>query len=327
MREFNIVVIAQNGRLGYETALFMASLRANSPDFIGQVFIATPRAGPLWQGDPSLSDPSICEYLTNLGAQILPFDSRVFGQAYPHGNKIECLTALPAQQPFLFFDSDTLILSDLSKVPFDFDRPSASLRVSHTWPLPAAEGPNLHDIWAALYRRFDLDFPSSWDPAFQNDHWRRYAYFNAGYFYYRCPQEFGARYLDMAQNIWRDPPPELSGQPLIPWLDQITLRLVLHSFGGGRSALAPGFLDGSVSYHYRYLPLLYARAPNFVVHTLERLAQIPDLQKILSQYQPFARFLYDGLGADTRSLYNPDLGPVPEHKIRRILKQHGLWER
>jgi len=325
--DFNIIVIAQNGRLGYETALFVASLRANSPDFTGQVFIATPRAGPLWDDDPRLSDQVICDYLTKQGAHVLPFDTRVFGQSYPHGNKIECLTALPAGQPFVFFDSDTLILSPLSQVPFDFDRPGASLRVTHTWPQPTPDGPNLHDIWASLYRRFDLDFPSSWDLQFPRDHWRRYAYFNAGYFYHRCPREFGQRYLDMAASIWRDPPAELSGQPMNPWLDQITLPLVLHSFGGGRSSLPRGFLDGAVSYHYRYLPLLYARAPNFVVAALDRVTQDPDLRAVLEHYRPFARFLYDGVGMDTRSLYNPDLGPAPEHKIRPILKQHGLWER
>jgi hypothetical protein len=63
-----------------------------------------------------------------------PSRRKVFGESYPYGNKIECLAALPEGEPFVFFDSDTLILGDLTEVPFDFDRPSASRRVEGTWP-------------------------------------------------------------------------------------------------------------------------------------------------------------------------------------------------
>ena len=39
---FNIVVVAQAGRLEYEACLFAASLRAKSPKFKGKLFIAEP---------------------------------------------------------------------------------------------------------------------------------------------------------------------------------------------------------------------------------------------------------------------------------------------
>jgi hypothetical protein len=70
---------------------------------------------------------------------------------------------------------------------------------------------------------------------------------------------FGSRFLEIARGIRDDPPPELVCQSLDPWLDQVALPLVIHDLGGGRDALAPGWLDGSHSCHYRLLPLLYAR--------------------------------------------------------------------
>ena len=43
---------------------------------------------------------------------------------------------------------------------------------------------------------------------------------------------------------------------------------VIHSFGGGRDALEAGHLDGTVSCHYRLLPLLYARESDLAIKNL-----------------------------------------------------------
>lgn len=48
-KDFNIVIVAQAGRLQYESVLFLSSLRQNSPLFKGKVFVAEPIQGPLWQ--------------------------------------------------------------------------------------------------------------------------------------------------------------------------------------------------------------------------------------------------------------------------------------
>ena len=45
-KNFNIVLVAQAGRLQYEAVLFVASLRANSPKFKGKEFVAEPQSGP-----------------------------------------------------------------------------------------------------------------------------------------------------------------------------------------------------------------------------------------------------------------------------------------
>ena len=244
VRPFNIVIVGQSGRLQYEAVLFAASLRARSPGFAGRLFVAEPQPGALWPGDPRITNPQVRDALHALGAEILPFESRHFGADYPYGNKIECLAALPAGEPFVFFDSDTLVLDELTEVPFDFARPAASLRCEGTWPQIELYGPGYTETWRSLYDKFGLDFESSLDPAWPEEFWRHYLYFNAGFFYHEDPQAFGQRFLDYALAIRDDAPEALVCQSLDPWLDQVALPLVIHSFGGGRDALPAGWLDG-----------------------------------------------------------------------------------
>lgn len=324
---FNIVIVGQNGRLQYEAALFAASFRAKNPKFPGKLFIAEPQPGPRWQGDPRMGDAGVKELLDRLKAEIVPFENQHFGKDYPYGNKIEMLRALPKGEPFVFFDTDTLILDDLTKVPFDFDWPSASLKVEGTWPQIELYGPGYTATWKALYDKFGLDFDSSLDLGQPDEYWRRYLYFNAGFFYYKCPHEFGQRFLDYATAIRDDPPEEIICQTMDPWLDQVALPLVIHSLGGGRDALEPGWLDGRSSCHYRFLPLLYAREDQHVVDVLEEVAAPNWVKKVLKEYEPMRRMIYQGKGAKARALFDRDNLPRREQAIRNQLKREKLWLR
>ena len=125
---FNIVAVVQSGRLQYEALLLAASLRLTNPGFRGTLYLAEPQPGPLWPRDPRVTDQGVRAALEALGAVFLPFENKVFGQSYPYGNKIEALAALP-DQPFVFLDTDTLVLGDFGRVGFDFARPSASMQI------------------------------------------------------------------------------------------------------------------------------------------------------------------------------------------------------
>jgi hypothetical protein len=324
---FNIVIIGQNGRLMYEALLFAASLRHYTPDFKGRLFVAVPQLGDKWQNDPSIRNTEVLEGLAALGAEIIPFENHVFGQNYPYGNKIEALLALPPDEPFVFFDTDTLITGDLMSVPFDFDRPTASLRREGTWPQRELYGPGYTKTWKSLYDKFGLDFESSLDLAQPDEFWRRYLYFNAGFFFYKCPVQFGQRFLEYAKAIATDAPPELVCQTLDPWLDQVALPLVIHSLGGGRDTLPPGLLDGSVSCHYRLFPLLYAREADHVVEALETVAAPNRLKKVLKSYDPIKRMIYQGRGAKVRALFDQSNLPRKEQAIRNRIKSNGYWMR
>ncbi|MFT4960044.1 MAG: hypothetical protein ACI92Z_001121 [Paracoccaceae bacterium] len=324
---FNIMIVGQSGRLQYEALLFVASLRAASPDFAGRVFVATPQKNDKWDRNPQINNAEILAALKSYGAESLPFENLIFGQTYPFGNKIEALMAMPKGEPFVFFDTDTLITGDIESVPFDFDRPTASLRREGTWPLPLLYGPGYAGIWKSLYDRFDLDFESTLDTTQPDEYWRRYLYFNAGFFFYKCPHVFGQLMLDYMVSIRDLPPVELTGQTLDPWLDQVALPLVIHALGGGRDALPEGYLDGTVSCHYRHFPLLYARENDHVIEVLETVCAPNKLKKILKMYEPIRRTIYHGRGHKVRALFDRDHLPRREQTIRNRIKSEGFWMR
>lgn len=323
---FNVVAVVQGGRLTYEAVLLAASLRHADPGFAGRLILMEPQPGPLWREDPRVTDPAAKALLADLGAEILPFGNRHFGQSYPYGNKIEGLLALP-DAPFLFLDTDTLVTGALSQVPFDFATPSASMRREGTWPQIELYGPGYNAIWGALYRRFGLDFASSLDLTQPDEYWQRYLYFNAGWFFHESPRAFGQRFLDTALSLRDDPPPELECQSLDPWLDQIALPLVIHALGGGRPGAALAGMDGDVTCHWRLLPLLYARESDRTVQVLEAVANRPPVKKVLKGWDPFKRFLYQGKGVAARALFDRANLPRKEQALRNALKREGLWSR
>ncbi len=326
MSRFNILAVAQAGRLQYEIVLLAASLRRAAPQFAGSLFVAEPRPGPLWPSDPRLPEVTRA-VLADLGAVLLPFENRHFGASYPHGNKIEALAALPEGEPFLFLDSDTLVLGDICAVPFDFSRPTASMRREGTWPRARPDGPGLAAVWGALYRRFGLDFAASQDARFEAEDWRRYLYFNAGWFLGADPAAFGARFAEISVSIRDDPPAELEGQRLDPWLDQIALPLVVHSLGGGRPGPELAGMDGAVTCHWRLLPLLYAREGERAVAMLESLARDSQLAAALAGWEALERMVAGREGARARALFDRGRLPPDEREIRQRLRGEGLWLR
>jgi hypothetical protein len=322
---FNILAVVQAGRLSYEALLLAASLRASAPGFAGRLFLAEP-GGPRWGGaDPRLKDEAIRAALLAMGAEFLPFENRVFGPGYPHGNKIEALLALP-DEPFLFLDTDTLVTGDLAAVPFDFARPSASMRREGTWPqVPLYSS---HEaIWGGLYARFGLEMAPTLDLSEPADYWRRFLYFNAGWFFHDSPQAFGRRFLEIARSIRDDTPPELAAQELFPWLDQIALPLAVASFGGGRPGPELAGMDGDVTCHYRSLPLLYARESDRAVEVLEAAALRRDLRPLLRAHEPVRELVYKNRGRKIREMFDRADLPRREQAIRSRLKAEGLWLR
>lgn len=323
----NILIIGQKGRLAREALLFAASLRRNAPDWRGRLIVAEPLPEAGWAGVDTRIEPRLRAQLTALGAEVRSFAAQHFGRSYPYGNKIEALAVLPANEPFIFFDSDTLITGRLDRVAFDFSRPSASMRRSASWPEPPLYGPGYAEIWGALYARFGLDMESSLDPAQFTDHWEHYLYFNAGWFLGPDPQEFGRRFLAWALAVSDAPGEALACQSLNPWLDQVVLPLVIHSLGGGRPGPELAGLDGDVSCHYRNLSLLYARESDAAVALAEDLLADPEIACHFAEDEAFQRLISK---ADGRNLIRPlfrNSLVTQEKPIRRQLKQAGLWFR
>ncbi len=325
-RAFNIMIVGQAGRLQYEALLFVASLRRYSTDFKGKIIIAEPQPGPLWDRNPTMTQ-DIKDALIVMGAEVRPFTSEHFGKAYPYGNKIEGLKVLPEGEPFIFFDTDTLITGELTEIPFDFDRPAASMIRGPTWPIEELYWPGYAASWKALYDRFGLDFDSTLDLSQPDEYWERYLYFNAGWFFGADPVAFGARFTEYALSIRNDPPPEIVLQPLDPWLDQVALPLVIHAFGGGRPDPQIAQLDGKITCHYRALPLLYARGSDTQIAALEEVTAPNKVKKLLKQYDPFKRMIYQGRGHKVRAMFDRNDLPRHEKALRNKIKSAGFWMR
>ncbi|MFN3662165.1 hypothetical protein [Yoonia sp.] len=323
---YNIMIVGQNGRLQFEALLFLASLRAKAPGFTGRVIVAEPQPGPLWDHNPQMA-PDITAALTALGAEVVPFANEHFGQSYPHGNKIEGLQTLPAGEPFVFFDTDTLITGDIGAVDFNFSHPAASMNRTGTWPVEELYWPGYAAIWKSLYDRFGLDFAASLDLSQPDEFWKRYLYFNAGWFFGADPADFGRKFTDYAVTIRDDPPRELVIQPLDPWLDQVALPLVIHASGGGRPGPELDGLDGDLTCHYRLLPLLYARGTDAQIATLEEVCAPNKIKKLLKQHEPFKRMVYQGQGQKVRALFDQTNLPHREQAIRNKIKAAGFWMR
>ena len=325
--DFNIVAVVQAGRLQYEAILLAASLRRTNPDFKGRLLLAEPQNNAQWQTSPVVRNAEVLTCLAQLGAEIIPFESKAFGQSYPYGNKIEALAHMPGDKPFLFLDTDTLITGDLSRVPFDFNRPTASMKREGTWPEISLYGPGYAEIWKSLYDRFGLEFDSSLDLSQPDEYWQRYLYFNAGFFYHADPQEFGQRFVDYAETIRDAPPDALVCQVMTPWLDQVALPLVIHSLGGGRQPEVSSLMDHEVTCHYRVLPLLYARESDAVVDLLEEISAPNWIKKVLKQYEPMKRMIFQGKGGKAREMFDRGNLPRREQAIRNQLKRAKLWMR
>ncbi|MFC0201439.1 hypothetical protein [Paracoccus rhizosphaerae] len=322
----NLLIVAQAGRLQFEAVIFLASLRAAAPDWTAPVIIAEPLPEGAWSGHETRISAPCRDLLTGLGGQITPFVARHFGAAYPQGNKIEALSLLPPGQPFLFFDTDTLVTGPLDRVPFDFARPSASMRREGTWPKPPLYGPGFGGIWKSIYDRFGLDFTPTLDLSQPDEHWERYLYFNAGWFFGADPAEFGHRFLEWALAIRDDPHDELACQVFDPWLDQIVLPPLIHSFGGGRPGPELDGLDGNVTCHYRKLPLLYARQDDAVIQRLEAAVADKPIKRVLREWEPARKLVYQEKGRQkVRPIFAGRPSPATEKQIRNQLKARGWW--
>ena len=326
-QNFNVFAIVQGGRLQYEAVLFVASFFHKNPNFKGRLILGEPEPTDRWHEDPRINNENVRSLLLDLGAEIVPFRNGVYGSDYPNGNKIVGLTALPEGEPFVFFDTDTLFTGRINSVPFDFDKPTASMKREGTWPIVDLYGPGYTEMWRSLYDKFDLDFEPTLDMSQPDEYWKRYLYFNAGWFFGKDPAEFSTFFTHYATEIEREPPWQIETQELYPWLDQIALPLVIHKLGGGRNTIPDGMLDGDVSWHYRYLPLLYATAPDDTIEVLEKVLAPNPIKKVVKAYEPFRRLVYQGKGEKIRAMFDRDNLPRKEQVIRQRIKKQNMWFR
>ena len=137
-------------------------------------------------------------------------------------------------------------------------------------------------------------------------------------------QSFWRSFLNYALTIRDDGPKGIICQALNPWLDQVALPLVIHSFGGGRDALETDHLDGAVSCHYRLLPLLYAHESDGAIETLEKAIAPNKIKKVVKAYEPIRGMVCQKRDAKMRALFDQNNLPRKEQQIRNTIKRAGF---
>ncbi len=179
-----------------------------------------------------------------------PFTSRHFGAAYPYGNKIEgwrsCRRANLRLLRQRYADHGALgpdRLSVCAACGLDAARGDLA-RPRPGWPGHAA-------VWGSLYAQAGLDFDASQDPDFGPDDWRRYLYFNAGWFFGADPAAFGARFLATALMIRDRTPRRLTASPCTPGWIRWPCRADDPCDGRRAAGAGPCRLDGAVTCHWR----------------------------------------------------------------------------
>ena len=232
---------------------------------------------------------------------------------------------MPAGEPFVFFVTDMLITGDLMTVGFDFTKPAASMKREGTWPEEELYRPSDPGSSTSVYEEVGLEVGSRLDRWQPDEEGGGCRYFNAGGIYGADPKAFGERFLECALAVRDDRPDALVIQSLDPWLDQVVLPLVIHSFGGGRPAPALDGLDGDVTCHYRLLPLLYARESDHAVEVMEDVAAPNKIKKWLKQYDAFKRMIYQGRGQKVRAMFDRSDLPPREKQIRNRVKSADFW--
>ncbi|MEM6306836.1 MAG: hypothetical protein AAF701_02475, partial [Pseudomonadota bacterium] len=79
--------------------------------------------------------------------------------------------------------------------------------------------------------------------------------------------------------------------------------------------------------HYRVLPLLYARENDDVVAKLETCLAPNRVKKVVKEYMPLRKIVYQKKGHRVRDMFDRNDLPRKEQHIRNRIKRAGLWMR
>ncbi len=191
---------------------------------------------------PNLSPATLALYQA-CGVQIAPLASAkgMWRKPYPHGNKIIAAASPRTSRRTTFLDTDIVLQGCITDIePADSHEVFVVPEGKPTW---GKEG----DAWARAYAFFDLPLPTERVTLMRGRRKQFLPYFNAGVISFSDlpldgDKPFGAVWLEMARRFdW-----ECAVANKRPWLDQITLPLVMAYHGLGCATL-PEVYNYSVS--------------------------------------------------------------------------------
>lgn len=284
----NVTFVAQGGRIGYQALLCAASIRNFHPASDVRIFVCIPKNTKKWKTDPSVTDSDVLAGFDRYGCNVVTIDNTQWGSKYPHANKFYSILALPPDEPFVFLDSDTVLVSELSDAALNLHHPALKPG-GFSWPQMTADR-SIGETWRQLYRFYGLDPEPFHDPERPDTHHRCYPYYNAGVVYFEQAGAFANRWIGMARELALKKPPLMEGQEMFPFLDQITLPVALASFGVPRAETCDEIHDLVVHYHSPFF--LQVRHPEAAV-VFEELKKDEPLVSALQHDEAFRYYMSD----------------------------------
>jgi hypothetical protein len=285
----NVVIVAQQGRIGYQALLCAASIRAFQAANAVRVFVGVPKNSRRWENNPEITDADLIAAFKRYDCEITPFDNTDFGSDYPHANKFYAIGSLPPDEPFLFLDSDSVVVSPIRPRHLNLSEPALKSG-GPSWPVKADDGRSVGEVWRSLYEFFDID-PAPWrDPELGDDEHRVYPYYNAGIVYYEQAGRFADLWLEMAKRVWLKRPLAIVNQPIKPWLDQIVLPILLAKLGVPAGRDPDPIHKAVVHYHFPfYLQVRHTKA----IELFDTLSKEEALTSVLRKDEGFRYFMSD----------------------------------
>lgn len=329
----NIYAIGQTGRLEYEALLCMASLKMfNTRDDIN-LHVCTPKDGPLWKYDPDMSNGQAADALRALGVNVVQFENELFGSRYPHSNKMYAISALPENEPFIFFDSDHVFGGDLADIEFDFKHP-ITRQTAMAWPVNNKTPYSRIELWNAVYEKFGIPTEGWFRDTFPESDPRHFPYFNAGVFYGEHAGKFFDTYRHFMHELDQEPPEKLDKWSLYPFLDQVTLPLVMKTLGGSPALYDQNYPLNQISKHYFSVPYLFFQPGNKWLKIAEDVVNKPEYKSIFEENDIFRfYFLEEGhekvtAFADSlleKGYFQKGKWPTPA-TLKKLLTEEDLWK-
>jgi len=295
----NVIIVAQNGPrpLDVQALLFIESFRRSGSMEKCTLYVAIPRSGPLW---PEPTEPS-ADFLARyeeLGAKVVYFDVEHFGAVCPSMNKLPAIKCLPENEPFMFLDTDQLVMANLGELELNFDHPSCRPATSF-WPKQVSQDEAAR-IWKAVYRALEPIRLKAGISRREGIHEPPFGYYNGGCFYYRDPHILADLQLSACQLLWEEDLPELSGQRLFPTpVDQISRSVILNWLGGD-GAIPTGLnvihlSDDTVTWHYHKFSRFWLPENSRALALLNDILEAP-INRELSLKNETMAFFHSRLG-------------------------------
>ena len=286
MSSLNVAIVAQKGRIGYQALLSAASIREHHPAADVRIHICIPNSSELWVDNPGIEDPALIRAFERYSCELVHFENADFGSNYPHSNKFYSILSLPPQEPFLFLDSDTLLLRPIRPDDFNFAVPGLKA-AGPSWPI-VGRSFSIKDIWESLYAFFGLEALPYRDDSQGADPHQLYPYYQGNVMYYARAGVFGETMLEMAKQLWQHQPEPVRDQPLKPWLDQIVLPLLLAKLGVPRRGSGDPIRKVITHYEFPFFLLVQNRA---AISCFATLSKDHSLLSVLQHDRGFAYYL------------------------------------